>query len=385
MASSTTTTTTSTTSTSTTTTSTTGIEGHVGTVKESTAVHIASVNFNVGTLKHTRPPGALVGAAGGDAHHEGILTRLHPPVVHVNSSVGFNPYADQWAFGVVFDPYNIDCGFIVEDVDYEITIWNQNKTVSITITDIIITSSDGLTLDKSAPIVIPPYAEEIITLTVYRDGPAFQSSFITFTIDAVDYVTNITGLRILMFPAAINWEKGYTLDYVFRTVYQTNKKFYEQRRPLTVDPRRSCGFSVWEEGLKFQYIRNLLKYGHDKFFLVPIFSEVMYTDRVHDITGQDHVNIDTGINIDYFYNLQNYSNYIMIVDHITFVAEVKSISSIVGQIITFTSAVTETFVKESALVYPVIVSIIDSTNYKPMTDDLTVIDLKFIEWVKSDR
>ncbi|RLC88916.1 MAG: hypothetical protein DRJ03_01355 [Chloroflexi bacterium] len=186
-------------------------------------------------------------------------------------------------------------------------------------------------------------------------------------------------------PMACNWEQRYRIGYTFRTILQSNRKFHEQRRPTWDKPKRDVAYSVWEQGVNIQYARNLIKYGHDKFFMVPLFNEPIFSDRVHGLTGFDHVTADASLDIDHYYNLQNLCDFVMIIDHASLATEIKEIDSIVGNIITFTELVTGSFSEDSAMIYPAFVATIDGAIYTSETDDLDEIDLKFVEYIKSDR
>lgn len=290
-------------------------------------------------------------------------------------------YGDENLFWRIwFEPVEYDAGFITEDRQFDIKVWNAYLDVLATISAINVISQEGTSIDHDpVPITIPKFGDTTAEVTIYRVGPPLQNTVYTFTINAADHTCTITGMRIIDWVLEPNWARGIKLELAFETSIAENRFFKEQRRYLREDFWRAIKLSAWAEGLDAQKTKQNLVYGHDKVFGVPIYSEPCYPTGT--ITGQTTINISNDITK--FWNLNNLCTYVIIVDHAGLVGEVKEVDSIGAGSIVLVRAVTQTFVAASTVVYPMFMATIASLSLQNETDDLIVFDVNFEEYITS--
>lgn len=290
-------------------------------------------------------------------------------------------YGDENLFWRIwFEPVEYDAGFITEDRQFNIKIWNAHLDVLATISAINVLAQEGTSIDHDpVPITIPKFGDMTAKVTIYRVGPPLQNTVYTFTINAADHTCTITGMRIIDWVLEPNWERDIKLELAFETSIAENRFFKEQRRYLREDFWRAIKLSAWAEGLDAQKTKQNLVYGHDKVFGIPIYSEPCYPTGM--ITGQTTINISNDITK--FWNLNNLSTYVIIVDHAGLVGEVKEVDSIGAGSIVLVRAVTQTFVEALTVVYPMFMATIASLSLQNVTDDLIVFDVNFEEYITS--
>lgn len=288
-------------------------------------------------------------------------------------------FTDEVILGkTYFTPRLIESGFITEDSEHSILIWNSAQT-SKEISSIAGESITGTELvHDSTPININSESDVTHTLSVLKEGPPFQSSEYTYTIDGLFFVLLVTGQRIEPFLFDPDWSQSYKCSYSFNTVLSRTKKFVEQRRPLLESARREieCGF--WEQGLVMQRVHNELKRFNSIAIGVPIFQEIL------ELTSnpQDELTATFRQDLSPFFNLNNSTTFLLIKDlqnidnH-----EVKEISSIdlENNEITFTNTVKNSYTPSQCIVYPIFIGQTESFQPEYLTDQHAKFTLKFIE------
>jgi len=293
---------------------------------------------------------------------------------------GVRPHSfgdDNLFFRIWFEPFEIDAGFIVEDVDYTIKVWNAYFDVTKQLTAITEDSPEGTTLTHDPlPITIAKFDDITMTLTVLQEGPPVQSTTYTFTIDGTDYETEITGIRVNPFAYEPDYSQGIRIQMKFETVIERNKYFKEQRRPLRDDALWNVGLKSWVKGLDTQKLKQQIAYGHDKIFGVPIYSEHCYPDQ--DMNNQTIIQCSNDLSKHWFLN--NQAVYVILIQHDILLAEIKEISSVGTNSITLARAVSETFEWQKTVVYPIVLSTIENVSFDMETDNLMNFTIDFTEY-----
>ena len=284
---------------------------------------------------------------------------------------------DTLFWRIWFEPAEYDAGFITEDSQFDIKIWNAYLDTLSTITDISVLAQEGTSIDNDpVPIKIQKFGDNTSEVTISRIGPPLQSTVYTFTVDSVEYTCTITGMRIIDWVLEPDWARKVRIEFAFETVVAENRFFKEQRRYLREDCSRTIKVSSWAEGLDAQKVKQSLSYGHDKVFGVPIYSEHCYPTGT--ITGQTVLNFTNDLTK--LWNLNNLCDYIIIADHKAMTGEIKEVSSVGGSSITLVRSVVQTFEAASVIVYPVIMTTLESLSLQDETQDVTVFDLSFEEY-----
>jgi hypothetical protein len=124
-----------------------------------------------------------------------------------------------------------------------------------------------------------------------------------------------------------------------------------------------------------QKFENLYRKGVARFFGVPVHNEKFTT--LSTITSA--TSIVATEDITYFYNLQNLCDKVMIVDEENLIGEIKVITGIVGQTISFEIEVTGTFNPNTSVLYPVYIGMLENANFKNVTDQVISANVIFKE------
>lgn len=294
--------------------------------------------------------------------------------------IGIRPHSfgdDNIFWRVWFYPITIDAGMITEEVLHTIYIWNAFLDTSVNVTSITQDTTAGIEVTiPSVPYMIQKFGENNFTFSVLKVGPPQQNTTFEFIIGGELYTINIIGIRIIPFVYNVDYNEG--LNYVVRfdTAISRNKYFKEQRRPLSISMKIDCNLSVFEEAIKAQHFKNTMKYGKGFVFGVPVYFEQIYASSA--LTGQ--ITFNATNDLSKLWILNNKATYIIIIDPVNYISEVKEIDSVSSSSITLVQAVIETFDLATVLVYPCILSWIDKTNINNSTDDLVVANVGFKEF-----
>jgi len=276
------------------------------------------------------------------------------------------------------EPLLIALQFITEDVEREIKIWNAYRSKTVQTTSVVVLNQEGTDLTyPSLPDTINIFGDAIYTLDIYGDGPPLQDTSYTLTIDGKEYVIEITGIRVIPFDLDPNWEANLQFTYEFATTIWSNDKFTEQRRPMSRESWFTITASFDASGSRNRKIMNLLGYGKDKVFGIPVFTEKM--TPVSASAGSSTITVNEDFT--YFYNLKSRAGYVIIVDHDAGQAEIKVISSLTGtNQIDLTQPISAAFDLKYTYVYPCMFVIINSFSGSNITDDFDNVKINFKEF-----
>lgn len=286
-------------------------------------------------------------------------------------------YAKELIYGRTWViPETIDAGFVIELLTYSISIWNADEQSTKNITDITIDVPDGLDLNYDAlPIMLPPTAENIQTLYVFKDGPPTQNTTITYTVGSELFTVKITGIRVIPLAYEPNWDNGVQVSLIFKSVMAKSKRFVEQRRPLQPKGLRSSKFTLLEKDIRAQLLSNDLHYASNKIMGVPIFTEPMHA--ITSLTGNQIVTIQEDLST--YWHLKNLTTFVLLIDYASGTFELKEVMDITGQNVTFRVPVAETFTDNTSIIYPVFLGIVNDISTKMITDDTMEMELDFRE------
>jgi hypothetical protein len=298
-----------------------------------------------------------------------------------NGIIPFGYGRDVLFYKIWFEPVEIDAGFIVEETDYNIKIWNTffDGSVQLTAVSGVSTAGTGVTYD-SLPITINTFGDYWVTLTVYEEGPPVQSTDYTFTIDGYDWITEVEGIRVVPVPWEPDWDSKIRFEYHFDTVLATNKYFVEQRRPLRYKPYMKANFQITGVGVDGQKLKQSITYGHDKVFGVPIFSEQGYPSS--DFNSSATIQCSNDLSI--LWNLNNLAEYVIVVDHFDLTSEIKAIDSIGTNQVVCQVPITRTFSNwQRCVVYPVVMCTAESIASRAETDEIFRTSWKLLEYERA--
>lgn len=278
--------------------------------------------------------------------------------------------------GIIIIPLSLDAGFIIENVVLGFEVWNT-KTVIATCTAIgYDPDSLGMLLAGAAPTYeIDPGETEVYVVTVYEEGAPEQSTIINFTIDGEVYPITVIGTRIVPIAYEPNWGDKISLEWVLETVVFQTERFVEQRRPLLEKPRRSETVTVREDNERAQRFWNLISYGKDKVYGIPIWHEVFW---VVNASATDTV-LTTAASIEKFWNLQNQCDYVMLYNFVDYTYEVKELASVTNTTITLVAGLSSTHDVNKTVLFPVFLGFVEQIKFSSNTFENTDAQVKFTE------
>ncbi len=288
-------------------------------------------------------------------------------------------YGGDFMFERVWvEPERFDLSFITEDAEDVVRIWNAYRDQAIFTTDVSVTNQEGTLLDyPSLPHKIAAFGDTNYTLYVYGSGPPLQDTNYRLTIGGQVFDVPVTGIRIIAWGLDPNWDQGLELNYEFATTIYSNDKLIEQRRALSKESWLTVSGSYDIGGDRARRAHNLIAYGKDKVFGVPIFTEKLST--VIPLTGS--TTITTEEDFSNYYNMQNNSEFVIIVDVKNELAEIKEVASHNGtNSIVLYQPISADFDVKTSFIYPCLFSIIKSVNATMHTDGFDTIMLDFREY-----
>lgn len=254
-------------------------------------------------------------------------------------------------------PEAIDCGFIANDAEYKILLWNSSHLETVDITNIDIVNEYGLSFEEDN-LTLQRNSDIQHTITVLKDGPALQDSKIEYTTSLGLFVVDITGKRIL---AWIYRPKrgGIKFRYQFQTVIWRNEYFSEQRRPIYPVPLREISGEFFERGDDQQRFIHDLRLLTLRILAVPIWIEAFRPNE--DLLNATTINTDDSLNERW--NLWNNCDFVLIRNRSSLEPyEIKNIVSVSENSIAISSPIAKDFAAGDTLIYPCFVGVIKSKS-----------------------
>lgn len=270
----------------------------------------------------------------------------------------------------------LEFNLITELATLEINIWNAHIGLSKSITGFVDPGDQGIEIETISPPVVLSQNEDInYTVTVSVTGPAEQNTTYQFTVGGLIFETQVTGSRLILFDFDLNWSQPEKILYEYFAAVYKAPKGHEYRRNMVNKVFRKSVLSYTFDGLEAQRYLNIVRYSRARFILVPIYQEGFLSKN--ELTGS--LSVESLASIQYFWNLNNYAEYILIVDHEAKKVEAKSVVSIVGNVINISKVVLNTFNKNTAVIYPAYVAMVNDYSYRNITNKVIESKIAFQE------
>jgi len=275
----------------------------------------------------------------------------------------------------IFPALKVDFGLVLSQQEMEYYIWNAWTDKDASVKEPVIVGDFGTTFIfyTAGDFVLPPGYGTGGLLTVFVEGPI--SSATDFQIDVtvegmspLNYVLETKATRIIVFPFWADWSDSVKFKLAFSTVMTTDFKNREQRRPLMAKPQRSISFSHVE---KFRgMINNAINFAGGKTIGVPILQEIFHVTEITD--GMLTVHFIGNVN--QYWNLNRYCDYICLVERTTNRMVAKKIVSRTADKIVVENPILEEFPNISDVFgFPMIIGYFKSAKPK-------VLSGKLIKW-----
>lgn len=308
--------------------------------------------------------------------------------VRANTAVAIGGMLDPMSFAdgplldrVYFLPRSVDGGFIVQDTEQDIMVWNAHESQSYEISAIAATAPDGTDLDHPAtPITITPETNLIHVLSLFRQGPPFQDTQYTYNISPWTFTLLVFGRRIEAFLYDPDWATPVKIGYVFSTILDRSRRYVEQRRPLFEIVKRKPAAAFWFDETEAQYFLNDIKRFHAKVLGVPIWSEPMHP-TTSPLQGSTFAIVSEAV-VDYF-NLRNTTIFVLLKDtENKDLNEIKELAALDTGLrkLTFTNQISADLQQAQTVIYPIALALIGDLSTEYLTDDLVKCELEFEEF-----
>jgi len=270
----------------------------------------------------------------------------------------------------------ISLGLIVEDFVQEVHIWNAKLDSEASITQIQITSPEGLSHSSfTIPVVIPRIYEKKFNITVTEDGPPVQESSVIYTIGSDTFTIKFSGRRVEAFNFVPDWKKKPQISYLFETKIFRSTSMKEQRKALYEIPLRNIKALFTEKEIDLELFYNELRRLWKKIVGIPIWTERITTDTAL----QGLTNIPTLENPSEYINL-SISDLILVRDMEDYSKqEIKEISQLNSDSIDVNLACNFDFQPQTTEIYPVMIGIITTKSFSDIGSSIDEVDMEFRE------
>jgi len=172
-----------------------------------------------------------------------------------------------------------------------------------------------------------------------------------------------------------NWADKLSMKYSFVTKVHGSPTLVEQRMKIVPTPIRTLKLSGWEYDLVKW--RNLLRGLINSSFDVPLLMERFSASGTGSVLGLTSV---TAIeDIEHFYNLQALATKVLLMNWDLLDYEELTIDSIVGDVITFTAAITKDWGVGACDFYPTMEATMETLEIEEVTDYLMGFDMTLKE------
>jgi len=257
----------------------------------------------------------------------------------------------------------------------EMVVWNAHLDYARAITDFDDPGHSGISVDPVVtPTLLKPNGYASYTVTVSAAGPPSKDTTYVWEVYLTEYETQVIGTRLIPFTYDINWITGEEMTYEWHTSLFIAKTTHEQRRSLSeLVFRGNSIYLTLEDEIAFHFI-NLMKYARGKFFVVPLYNEIVLPSSA--LSGSTVTSAD---DLTYHWNLNNFCDYILIVDHENNLAEAKEVLSVGANSITFTTDINGSFSQVGTVLYPTFLGIVENYKYTNVTDSKIKATVQFKE------
>jgi len=308
--------------------------------------------------------------------HSMSFDYTHKALRFPGNAIYMNNYAYDFIYNRIWVTSLIEFGLISELSTGYVYIWNSNLTFSVALTSFTDPGDVGIQIDTvTVPTYITP--NNYISYAVYVPiaGPAEQDTTYEWVVYGQSRETRVTATRLIPFVYDIDWVNDEDLLYEYFTSVYRAKTTHEQRRSMINSPIRKSTFIITLEKQLANHFQGKMRGSIGKYFVVPIYSEFFTTST--SLSGA--TTIIGNEDLTYYWNLQKYCDYILIVDHESRLVESKSISGIAGSTISLYNAVNKTFDNTRVVIYPAYVGVISNLTMRNYTSNIVRANISFQE------
>lgn len=282
----------------------------------------------------------------------------------------------------IFPSLYVDFGLVLSQRQIQYYVWNSWSDKAVTIREPIAEGDYGTTFifNTAGDFVLQSGQGTGGLLTCFIEGPISSATDFHIEVEVQDildpviYTLHTKATRIIIYPFWADWSDAVKFKMSFSTVMTKDMRNREQRRPLITKPQRSISFSQVDKirGL----ISNAINFASGKTIGVPIVQEILQVSSI----SEGKTSITVRGNVDQYWNLNKYCDYICLIDTSTDVVVAKKIVTKTGNTITVENPVLEEFENLSSVyLFPMMIGFFKSAKPKVLNGNLIKWNLELEE------
>lgn len=230
-----------------------------------------------------------------DDGEAGIQVNGSAPIPRNHSGAKGVTDVDDFYYRVHVAPARLDLGNILNAQTVTIAVFN-GFFVAEGLNGVSGQNTSGLQLNDpigSYPYSMSPLEEIEYEVEISTSGGTNLNALYSFDFESLDIDVPITGSRVVVFPYAINWKKGFTEQYTWNTTVLRARDGVEQRFGLDSSPRKSLAYDTLAVGgSDAAMLRATLMGWHERFFALPVWADIsLLTSAIS--AGATSIPVDT--------------------------------------------------------------------------------------------
>lgn len=190
-------------------------------------------------------------------------------------SGSYNPGVNDTFYNrILIEPAVLTMGNLLSNQTRPVRIWN-GFIATKSLTDFQRTGADGINVQEpvTTPYTMKPLEELTYVLSVTTDGPAVISALFKWTVDGIDYTSEVTGRRVVIWPFGPSWDAPLTETLSALTNVLRSYSGDEQRRGLRSKLRRTLSYQFKTARTDSARLENLLLGWQNRVYAVPVWTD----------------------------------------------------------------------------------------------------------------
>lgn len=187
-------------------------------------------------------------------------------------------YRDDFYYRVHLIPTSIDLGNLVTAQSRTIDVWNAWPDLALSMTDLVITGGDGITVtgDATRPLTFAPLQQRTWDVAVTVDGPPVIAAEVSWVFTGQpSVVLTITGNRLTAWLISPDWgNAGITERLIWLTDVQEAVDGTQDRVVDRQAPRRQWDFDAIAAGRERRLIESTLYDWRARNWALPVWPEM---------------------------------------------------------------------------------------------------------------
>lgn len=175
---------------------------------------------------------------------------------------------------ILIEPASLEMGNLLTNQSRQIQVWNGFLD-SKTLTNFLKENDEGIHVAEpvEVPFTMRPLELLTYTLSITTDGPPVIDALLTWVVDGISYVAQITGRRVVVWPFGPSWDTPLTESLQWLTNILRSFDGSEQRRSLRTKARRNFSYQFKTTREQSARMENLLWGWQNRTYALPVWSD----------------------------------------------------------------------------------------------------------------